>query len=82
MFNKRKSGIKHLKVFRLVCYSHIPSNLRHKLEETSTKGIFIGYGTCEKGYKVFSPATPKVTIFRDVIFDENGKWDWEENNVK
>lgn len=35
---------------------NMPSNLRHKLEETSSKGIFIGYGTCEKGYRTFNYA--------------------------
>ena len=46
MFNGRKPDIEHLRVFGSVCYSLIPSNLRHKLEETSAKGIFIGYVTC------------------------------------
>lgn len=27
MFSGRKPGVKHLKVFGLVCYSHIPRNL-------------------------------------------------------
>ncbi|KAM0967249.1 hypothetical protein ACFX13_023258 [Malus domestica] len=86
MFSGRKPGIKCLKVFRSVCYTYILNNLRHKLEETSAKDIFIGYGTHEKGYEkgytVFNPAIQKVTISRDVIFYENGKWDWKKLKVK
>lgn len=82
MFSGRKPGIKRLKVFCSVCYTYILNNLRHKLEETSAKDIFIGYGAREKGYTVFNPATQKVTISRDVIFYENGKWDWEKLKVK
>ncbi|KAB2622242.1 hypothetical protein D8674_024424 [Pyrus ussuriensis x Pyrus communis] len=81
-FSGRKPGVKHLKVFGSVCYSLIPGNLRHKLEETSVMGVFIGYGTCEKGYRVLNPLTQKVLLSRDVIFDENGRWDWEKHKVK
>ncbi|KAM1157602.1 hypothetical protein ACFX2B_027947 [Malus domestica] len=81
-FSRRKPGIKHLRVFGSICYSLIPGNLRHKLEETSVIGIFIGYGTCEKGYRLFNPETQKVILSRDVIFYENGKWDWKKHKVK
>lgn len=81
-FNGRNPGIKHLKVFGSVCYPLIPGNLRHKLEATSAIGVFIGYGVCEKGYRILNPTTQKVLLSRDVIFDENGKWDWEKRKVK
>lgn len=69
-FNGRKLGIKHLREFGSVCYSLIPGNLKHKLEETSGIGIFIGYGACEKGYRVLNLATQKVILSRDV----RGEW--------
>ncbi|CAL9012681.1 unnamed protein product [Prunus brigantina] len=81
-FSGRKPGIKHLKVFSSVCYPLIPRHLRHKLEATSAIGVFIGYGACEKGYRILNPATQKVLLSRDVIFYENGKWDWEKHKVK
>ncbi|XP_068319549.1 uncharacterized protein [Pyrus communis] len=34
------------------------------------------------GYRVLNPATQKVLLSRDVIFDENGKWDWEKHKIK
>ncbi|CAL9012664.1 unnamed protein product, partial [Prunus brigantina] len=78
----RKLGIKHLKVFGSVCYPLIPRHLRHKLEATSAIGVFIGYGACEKGYRILNLATQKVLLSRDVIFDGNCKWDWEKHKVK
>ncbi|KAI5344347.1 hypothetical protein L3X38_012224 [Prunus dulcis] len=51
--------------------------LRHKLEENSHKCIFVGYGLYEKGYRLFDPSTRKVILSRDVQFDENGSWKWE-----
>ena len=78
VFSGRKPGVKHLKVFGSVCYALIPSQLRHKLQETSNKCIFVGYGNCEKGYRLFNLKTQKINISRDVVFNEDTKWNWEE----
>ncbi|KAM1709691.1 hypothetical protein ACFXTN_000166 [Malus domestica] len=74
-YSGRRPGIKHLKVFGAACYSLIPRYLRHKLEASSIKGVFIGYAACDKGYRILNPTTMKVIMSRDVVFDENGKWD-------
>ncbi|BBH09287.1 transposable element gene [Prunus dulcis] len=76
-YTGRKLGIAHLKIFGSPCHVLIPSALRHKLEENSHKCIFVGYGLCEKGYRLFDPSTRKVILSRDVQFDENGSWKWE-----
>ena len=76
-YTGRKPGIAHLKIFGSPCHVLIPSALRHKLEENSHKCIFVGYGLCEKGYRLFDPSTRKVILSRDVQFDENGSWKWE-----
>ncbi|KAI5337555.1 hypothetical protein L3X38_016826 [Prunus dulcis] len=76
-YTGRKPGIAHLKIFGSPCHVLIPSSLRHKLEENSHKCIFVGYGLCEKGYRLFDPSTRKVILSRDVQFDENGLWKWE-----
>lgn len=78
-YNGRKPSVKHLKVFRSVYYVHIPTQLRHKLEETSEKCVFIGYGSCQKGYRLFNVNTQRVIISKDVVFDERPKWSWESN---
>ncbi|CAL8991390.1 unnamed protein product [Prunus brigantina] len=76
-YTGRKPRIAHLKIFVSPCHVLIPSTLRHKLEENSHKCIFVGYGLCEKGYRLFDPRTRKVILSRDVQFDENGSWKWE-----
>ncbi|CAL9005789.1 unnamed protein product [Prunus brigantina] len=76
-FSGRKLGVKHMRVFGSLCYTLVPSQQRHKLEETSEKGVFVGYGTCEKGYRVFNLRTQKVIMSRSVIFDEKSLWNWE-----
>ncbi|TXG67208.1 hypothetical protein EZV62_008483 [Acer yangbiense] len=54
---------------------------RHKLEEKSQKGVFLGYSTQSKGYRVYIMETEKLIISRDVQFDEEAFWDWKESKI-
>lgn len=38
--------------------------------------VFIGYESGTKGYRFFDPATHRLVISRDVIFDEGQPWNW------
>ncbi|KAI5337864.1 hypothetical protein L3X38_017135 [Prunus dulcis] len=78
-FSGRKPSVKHLRIFGSLCYINIPSQKRHKLEETGMKGVFLGYGICEKGYRVFNLETKKIELSRSIIFDEKAMWNWELN---
>jgi len=80
-FSGRKPGVKHLRIFGSLYYTHIPSQKRHKLEETSENGVFVGSGVCEKGYRVLNLRTQKIELSRSVIFDEKTMWDWESNEA-
>lgn len=61
-FSGRKPEIKYLRVFSSICYCHVPNQLRSKLDESTAKFIFIGYGKCEKGYRVYNVQTNKVAV--------------------
>ncbi|KAI5322464.1 hypothetical protein L3X38_031536 [Prunus dulcis] len=73
-YSGRKPGVKHLKVFGSLCYAHIPSQQRQKLDLTSKMCIFLGYGSCEKGYRLYSLETGKIIVSRDVVFNEDACW--------
>ncbi|CAL2279392.1 unnamed protein product [Prunus armeniaca] len=75
-YNGRKPGICHLKVFGSLCYVHVPTETRQKLDAKSVKGVFVGYAVCEKGYMVFDPLTKKLLLSRDV-FGESMTWNWK-----
>ncbi|KAM0978069.1 hypothetical protein ACFX2C_014081 [Malus domestica] len=45
-------------------------------KKTSEKFIFIGYDSYSKGYKLYNPNNGKTVISRDVMFDEEGEWDF------
>ncbi|KAL0323926.1 UNVERIFIED_CONTAM: Retrovirus-related Pol polyprotein from transposon TNT 1-94 [Sesamum calycinum] len=78
----KKPSAKHLRVFDSICYVHIPTEKRHKLEEKTEKGIFLGYSTQSKGYRIYNLKTKKLIISRDVEFDEDAMWNWDEEKVE
>lgn len=79
-FTGRKPGILHLRVFDCVCYIHIPSSLRQKLDSKAEKEMLMGYRSCEKGYMVF--ISKKIVLSRSVILNENQPWNWKENQME
>ncbi|KAI5313202.1 hypothetical protein L3X38_042376 [Prunus dulcis] len=78
-FTGRKPGIKHQKVFGCICYTHVPSPLRQKFDDKARKGVFMGYGSGEKGYRVYDLQSKKIVLSMTVIFSENKTWSWERN---
>ena len=71
VLNKRKPSIDHSRVFGCLCYVLQTGDHRNKLEARSTKAVFIGYSTTQKGYKCYSPETRRVLVSREVKFVES-----------
>ena len=44
---------------------------RDKLDKKVEVGIFVGYSTLSKAYRVFQPHTSRVIVSRDVHFARN-----------
>lgn len=80
-WNGTKPTLSHMKVFGSICYVHIPDEKRKKWDDKSKKAIFVGYSSQTKGYRVYLLEEDKLTISRDVIFEEGSKWDWSKKEV-
>jgi hypothetical protein len=52
---------------------------RTKLDNRSVKCIFLGVSEESKGYRLFNLITERVIVSRDVIFEEEKQWDWDES---
>ena len=48
-----KPSLNFLKIFGCLCFTHVPQNKRDKLDKRASPGIFIGYSTVSKAYKIF-----------------------------
>ena len=55
-----KPFVKHLEVFGSLCYLHVPSIKRGKLDERAEKGVFVRYAAESKGYIIYSLSRMKI----------------------
>ncbi|KAK8938725.1 hypothetical protein KSP39_PZI011095 [Platanthera zijinensis] len=76
-----KPSVKHLRVFGCVAHAHIPDQRRKKLDDRREKCIFVGYAPESKAYKFYNPVTGKAIVSRDVVFEEDSCWSWDEETV-
>jgi len=74
----RKPSVEHFRVFECIAYVHIPDVKRSKLDDKNVKCVLLGFSSESKAFKMFDPVEKKVHISRDVIFEEDKKWNWED----
>ncbi|KAL4340682.1 hypothetical protein GQ457_08G019310 [Hibiscus cannabinus] len=75
-------SIGHLRVFGCVCYMHVPEVKRDKLDGRATVGVFMGYSSNSKGYRVYDLKTKKILVGRNLKFDEDSIWDWNKSVIE
>ncbi|XP_022876705.1 uncharacterized protein LOC111394888 [Olea europaea var. sylvestris] len=80
-WNKKKPMVDHFKIFGSIAYALIPSQNREKFDEKGQKLVFVGSSDESKGYWLLDPTTNKITVSRDVVFDEAASWDWKGKEV-
>jgi hypothetical protein len=76
-FHGRKPVVSHLRVFDCLAFD---KELGHigKLDDRSTPGVFIGYAEGSKAYRILDSGTQRVSMTRDVVFDEGRGWTWDK----
>lgn len=75
-WNGRKPHVSHLKFFGWIAYALINSQICCKLDEKTTKYIFVGYSSQSKAYRLYNHLSGKIIISRNVVFNEEVEWDW------
>lgn len=65
-----KSNFSYLRVFGADAYVHVPKDKRTKFDPKAIKCIHVGYCETQKAFRLRDPATRKVRISRDVLFNE------------
>ena len=73
----RKPSVDHLRTFRSIAHIKVLGAHNAKLEDRSIPTILLGYEQGSKAYRVYNPATKKVQVSRDVVFDEENAWNWD-----
>ena len=76
-----KPTAKHLRTFGSICYVHVPSVKRKKLDQKAKVRIFLGYSSMSKGYRIYNLQSEKLCVSRDVIVDEASHWNWNKGVI-
>jgi len=70
LWAKKIPHLSHLRTFGAEAYVFTPDILRKKLDPKSKKMILVGYDGNSTNYRLYDPDTKKITISRNVIFNE------------
>nr|GEW79126.1 retrovirus-related Pol polyprotein from transposon TNT 1-94 [Tanacetum cinerariifolium] len=54
---------------------------RRKLARKYKKRVFIGYCMQSKAYRLYEPLSKKINISRNVVFDEDAYWNWDDQKA-
>ncbi|GKC51385.1 putative RNA-directed DNA polymerase [Tanacetum coccineum] len=67
---KRSPGYSFLRVFGCLCFPHLRSYNRHKMDFRSTPCVFLGYSPSHHGYRCLDIFTERLYIARHFCFNE------------
>ena len=74
-WSRQKPGVGHLRVFGSITFAHVPKQRITKFDDRSAEFVLIGYDSRTKEYKLYDPCSGKITVSRDVEFDEERTWE-------
>ena len=77
-----KPEVEYFRIFGCIAYAHIPDQKRRKLDDKSKKCVFLGVSEESKAWRLYDPVTKMIVISKDVVFDEDKSWDWNQTGVK
>nr|GEX11480.1 ribonuclease H-like domain, reverse transcriptase, RNA-dependent DNA polymerase [Tanacetum cinerariifolium] len=75
---RRKPNLENLRIFGCIAYAKVPSQHLTKLDDRSTKMVYLGNEQGSKAYRLFDPTTQMVCVSRDVKFKGDEAWDWKD----
>lgn len=76
----KKPVVKHFRVFGCVAHVHIPDQKRSKLDDKSKQCVLLGVSDESKAWRLYDPATKKIEVSKDVVFEEEKGWDWKKTD--
>ncbi|PNX99503.1 gag-protease polyprotein, partial [Trifolium pratense] len=75
LWKERKPTVKHFHVFGSKCYILSDREPRTKMDPKSDEGIFLGYSTNSRAYRVYNCRTKTMMESINVVIDDNSSED-------
>ncbi|XP_075102906.1 uncharacterized protein LOC107764446 [Nicotiana tabacum] len=70
IFHGKPPIFSHIRTLGCLCYATKP-DFHDKFTPKSVPGVFMGYATTQKGYRIYDIEANKFIVSRDVVFHEN-----------
>lgn len=67
---KAKPNLDHIRIFGSEAYVNIPKQLTTKFDARAKRMLLVGYDGDSSNYRLYDPVSKKVTVSRDVVFNE------------
>lgn len=74
-----KPHVGHIRVFGCLSHMKIPSCQTSKLDDRSRQVINLGKEPGTKAYRLLDPTENKILVSRDVTFEEEKAWPWNQS---
>ncbi|WJX76662.1 hypothetical protein P8452_60053 [Trifolium repens] len=71
LWKDRKPTVKHFHIYGSKCYILADREPRRKLDPKSDEGIFLGYSTNSRAYRVYNSKTQVVMEFVNVVVEDS-----------
>lgn len=81
IWHNKKPSMDHIRMFGSEAYTFIPKQNRTKLEPKAKRMILVGYDKDSTNYRLFDPISKKVTISRNVTFNETADIELPRRNT-
>lgn len=79
LWTGRKPHVGHMRVFGCVAHLKIAKNHFNKLDDRSKKVVYLGTEKGSKAHRLLNPNTGVIYVSRNVIFEENRRWEWHKS---
>ena len=78
LWKGRKPNVKYFRIFGSICFILKDRENMGKFDFRSDEGIFLGYSSISKAYRVYNKRTMKVMKTMNVVIDESSNSDSEK----
>jgi hypothetical protein len=72
--------VHYMRTFGCITHVKITRPGLKKLDDRSTKTIFVGYEPGCKAYRCYDPINERIIVSRDIVFDEGTHWCWDSTD--
>lgn len=77
-WKRKKPNLEHIQLFGCLAHMKIPQVHVKKLDDRSKAVVYLGKEPGMKASRLYDPTSRRLHVSRDVIYQEEKFWPWEQ----